>query len=47
MRDADVEAVEALATLTFEDLDRRRGVPPPPRSRVTGGQVAGSLWYGA
>ena len=39
MRDADVEAVEALATLTFEDLDRRRGVPPPPRSRVTGGQV--------
>ena len=39
MREADVAAVAALATLTFEDLDRRRGVPPPPRPRVTGGEV--------
>ena len=39
MRDSDVAAVTELASLTFEDYDRRRGVPPPPRPRVTGGEV--------
>ena len=39
MCDTDVAAVADLATLAFEDFDRRRGVPPPPRPRVTGGAV--------
>ncbi len=39
MRDADVAEVQALATLTFEDFDRRNGRPPPPRPRVTGGEL--------